>query len=551
MTINYFSSRPALPKCDVCIIGAGPLGLAVAVGCAAGGLSVLVVESGQLQPNSRTCALSDALIVDPRVHASMEIATCRALGGTTHYWGGRCVPYDDVDFSKDRNWPFGRDELARWYGPAAEFLQCGRAEFSIQSAKFPNRFEAVRTDTLERWASRSDLSAVYRDDLAKSKHIFVLLGATVTQLGIPQPGNEITEVTLTDAQGSQTLRVRTCVIACGGLESTRLLLHAQRARPDLLAVSKMLGRTYMGHISGKIADIVLHDPTVAKEFDFQLDEGTYVRRRFTFDDSLMDNLGIKNIAFWIDNPPFYDASHKSGALSAIWLTLSNRAIGQRLMSEAVRVAHLGPRPYDRLEHFRNVLKSPLKTARVLSAILRQRYVASPPKPGFIVSNTRGRYSLHYHSEHSPACASHVCLDHVADAFGLNRLRIDIKFGTEDAASVVRAHEQLDRALRKHALGYLDYKARPGELVHRVLEQSADGFHQIGTTRMGTVESNSVVDQNCRVHQVKNLFVASTSVFPSSSQANPTFVGVAIAFRLANFLCAQSSGERETIWGRAT
>jgi choline dehydrogenase-like flavoprotein len=68
-----------------------------------------------------------------------------------------------------------------------------------------------------------------------------------------------------------------------------------------------------------------------------------------------------------------------------------------------------------------------------------------------------------------------------------------------------------------------------------MAQASDGYHQTGTTRMGVAPSSSVVDQNCRVHGTTNLYIASTSVFPSSGQANPTFLAVAMALRLAEHI----------------
>ena len=59
-----------------------------------------------------------------------------------------------------------------------------------------------------------------------------------------------------------------------------------------------------------------------------------------------------------------------------------------------------------------------------------------------------------------------------------------------------------------------------------------GGHTMGTTRMGTNRSNSVVDRNCRVHGYRNFFVAGSSVFPTGGYANPTLTIVALASRLA-------------------
>ena len=121
------------------------------------------------------------------------------------------------------------------------------------------------------------------------------------------------------------------------------------------------------------------------------------------------------------------------------------------------------------------------------------------------------------------------------SLGMPRLRVEFKFCSEDASSAVRAHELLDEALRKNRVGHLEYRVGVERRFEAVMQQASDGFHQLGTTRMGLSPMTSVVDTNCQVHGLKNLFVASTSVFPTSGQANPTFLGVAIAFRLGAFL----------------
>lgn len=74
-------------------------------------------------------------------------------------------------------------------------------------------------------------------------------------------------------------------------------------------------------------------------------------------------------------------------------------------------------------------------------------------------------------------------------------------------------------------------------------QARDGYHQIGLTRMSATPETGVVDRNCRLHGVQGLYVASASVFPVSSQANPTLSVVALALRLAAHLAENHSRSR--------
>jgi choline dehydrogenase-like flavoprotein len=168
-------------------------------------------------------------------------------------------------------------------------------------------------------------------------------------------------------------------------------------------------------------------------------------------------------------------------------------------------------------------------------ILRERFLKKPRKPGFIVRNPAGMYALHYHAEQEPSAESRIVLTSERDQFGLPRAAIDLRFTNLDVRSVVQSHEVLDSGLQSSGAGSLLY-AHPKEELHRsVMEQASDGFHQAGTTRMGNNPKTSVVDKDLTVRGVSNLFVASTSVFPTAGQANSTLLGVALAARLAHHL----------------
>jgi choline dehydrogenase-like flavoprotein len=61
------------------------------------------------------------------------------------------------------------------------------------------------------------------------------------------------------------------------------------------------------------------------------------------------------------------------------------------------------------------------------------------------------------------------------------------------------------------------------------------FHHLGTTRMHPDPNGGVVDADCRVHGIRNLYVAGSSVFPAYGCSNPTLTLVALALRLADHL----------------
>jgi choline dehydrogenase-like flavoprotein len=84
-----------------------------------------------------------------------------------------------------------------------------------------------------------------------------------------------------------------------------------------------------------------------------------------------------------------------------------------------------------------------------------------------------------------------------------------------------------------AKAWLEAAGAKEVLVNPLLAQA--GFHLMGTARMGTDPENSVVDQNCRSHDVPNLLVIDAGVFASSAAVNPTPTLQAVALRAADQL----------------
>ena len=62
-----------------------------------------------------------------------------------------------------------------------------------------------------------------------------------------------------------------------------------------------------------------------------------------------------------------------------------------------------------------------------------------------------------------------------------------------------------------------------------------GSHEMGGTRMGDNKYNSVVDNNLKVHGVKNFYILGSSVFPSAGHANPTLTICQLSYRLVDHL----------------
>jgi hypothetical protein len=503
------------------------------------GRTVLVLESGGMEQAPGT----PAKIADPDRHAPMEIAAVRALGGTSWTWGGRCVAYDDIDFLNrpfvaDAHWPLSHDDIRPWYGPAAHYLTCGNDHFDLPYPK--PLAHGLTLNFVERWARDSRVINEHRAHLLASDKIKLSLNTTVTALNLTPDGKAIESLTVVTLQGLATIRAKTFILATGGVETTRLLLATQQKHPALFGgVDGPLGRFYMGHISGKIASISFNDPAEIAQLDFTLDgSGSFYRRRLMLTTEAQLEHKVLNTAFWPDNPPFYDPAHGSGVLSSVWMALAIPVTGRRLVSEGIRLAHTGPRPYPLFAHLKNAILGAPRAAGDILNILRDRFIKKPKKPGFLVPNKGGKYALHYHAEQVPNADSRITLSDETDQFGLPRAVIDLRFVDQDVDSVIKSHEVLDQSLRANNLGHLDYWYTASKVREKVWAAASDGYHQVGTTRMGTDPATSIVDTDLRVHDIQNLYIASSSVFPTTGQANSTFLAVAFAVRLANYLAGR-------------
>jgi choline dehydrogenase-like flavoprotein len=539
----------------ICIVGTGPVGMAMAMEFDRLGRDVLVLESGGLEIDPALTSAARAEIADERRHARMELAVCRVLGGTSWTWGGRSVPYDDVDFVErpfvpESNWPITHEEIRPWYRQATEYTLCGGDRFTIPYER--KLTDGLTLDFVERWATESKLILRHRQRLLDSPRIHLSLNSTVTGLRLNAVGDGIEALEVVTPLGPRLIRARQVVLALGGVETTRLLLNMQEHHPNLFGgIDGPLGRYYMGHISGKITSVVFDMPAAFADLDYKLDTNqSWFRRRFMLTQAAQIEHQVMNTAFWPDNPPFYDPGHKSGVLSSVFLALAFPLTGRRLLSEAIRLAHTGPRPYPLGAHLRNAILGAPRGAADMYRILRDRFLRKPKKPGFLVSNPGGRYALHYHAEQIPQADSRIRLTNETDQFGLKRAAIDLRFAEQDVDSVIRSHELLDQSLRANGIGRLEPWYSPEKMRSKVWEQAADGFHQVGSIRMGEDRGASVVNRDLCTHDLGNLYVASSAVFPTSGQANSTLLAVAMGMRLAYRLAAPA-GEMEAVGAAAT
>jgi choline dehydrogenase-like flavoprotein len=542
---------------DVAVIGAGPAGIVVALELARLGYDSIVIESGERSYRPEIQRLADAAEWDTNQHAPMWMATRRQLGGASVIWGGRCVPFDPVDFEHRPNivdlaWPIGYDELRPLFQRACDWLVCGRPVFDAATAGLPAslapglRDEEVRTSELERWSLPTNFGREYRAKLEGSRRVRLITGLSCTQIVAVPGGSSVERLDCRTLTGRRIqVAAKHYVVACGGLESTRLLLaspgHLGRPIGDH---SGHLGRWYMGHVEGVVANLRLFGSPKATIFGYERDlDGVYVRRRLTFTHEFQRRESLPNIVSWIANPELADYRHRSGQLSLAYLALRS-PLGRIFASDAQRLSLTGEKipgsPYAGAtgsplhQHLGNILQQPVATTRFGISFGVKRFLAPRRRiPGFFAYSASNVYPLQYHGEHAPHRDSRVSVGAERDRLGMPKLRIDVRFAQSDVDGVVRAHERWDAYLRRLGHGRLEYLSP--DVAGMVWDRLGAGFHQSGTTRMSIRPEDGVVDPHLAVHGMHNLSVASSSTFVTSSQANSTFMIVLLALRLSDHL----------------
>jgi choline dehydrogenase-like flavoprotein len=208
---------------------------------------------------------------------------------------------------------------------------------------------------------------------------------------------------------------------------------------------------------------------------------------------------------------------------------------------------LGPSPMKAVsrnyrQHLSNVRRDP-KLARGAMRVLSELARKWLGQKVFALANPENRYLLRYHAEQVPDAENRAVLSDQQDGAALSRLRVDFRFQPQDIESVLGSHDIIDQWLQRERIGRLEYLVDAEKRSQFVLEQALDGYHQLGLTRMSEEQKDGVVDRDCRVHDVANLFVAGSSVFPTAGQANPTLPAVALALRLGDYLGRAAASAR--------
>ncbi|MBS7811742.1 FAD-dependent oxidoreductase [Roseococcus pinisoli] len=526
-------------ECDLCIVGAGAAGIAIALQFLDTKRRIILLESGRPDFEARTQALYEGEVADPALHPPADSYRQRRFGGSTALWGGRCMPLDPVDLEARHwvphsGWPIGMEELARWYRAANALCEAGEYQYSAARAVpggmrsmiagfDPENFSA---DGIERFSTPTNFASRYGHRLRASASVRVLLGANCTAIETDAGSGRVEALRVRTLSGRGFLvRAAQVVLALGGLETPRLLLASRLGNAQ-----DQVGRYYMCHIAGTSGRLRLAVPRAMVHPGYERSEdGTYIRRRLQLNAAAQERHEVGNAVARLHFPRIPDPSHGSGVLSGLYLArrLLPYEYRKRLDHDgAGGVRHM-------LAHLGNVATDPGSAVGFATSMLFRRKLAARKFPSVIVHPPGRVFSLDFHAEQQPNPESRITLGATTDALGMPRLHIDWRHTAGDLRTAEVFFRLLAEDLRRWGRGWLEWD--PAELAHDMLRDGAYGGHHIGTARMGRSPRDSVVDAEGRVHGISNLSIAGSATFPTSGQANPTLTIVALALRMAERL----------------
>jgi choline dehydrogenase-like flavoprotein len=487
-----------------------------------------MLEAGGEGPVPGNPDILAAQIDDDACHDPTEIVAASALGGTSHWWGGRAVPFDPIDF---RDWPIARSEMLPWYRDAADFLGAKAMQASSAPPRFSN-LQLFDAEGEETWCPQVNMAKRWRQRLMQPTGPAILLRARA--VGLLRENERVSGVRVRIGGEEHVARARHIVLACGGLGGLKLLLLAQRDDPNLFGgPDGPLGRSYMGHLTGTIANLAFADTADNRHFSYRdLGDGIFARRRLRTTCKTVSDENLPNTAFWIDDAYNENPSHQSSVASAKYVAAR---LVRRLASKGASFCDDPLAP-----HFRNIVRAPFSAASGLAHAgylhARARLTGHLPRPKQFMPAQKGAWLMRYHAEQRPDRKNRISLSTAkTDSLGLPRLHISFRFSRDDCDGVVRTHELLDADLRRAGAGSLRWLGNREEALASVIKSAKDGYHQLGGAVMSKDAKTGIVDTACRVHDFTNLWIASSSVFPTGSQANPTLTIVALSRRLAKRL----------------
>ena len=507
---------------DVCVVGAGPAGITLARRLAAAGASIALMEAGGLEISAELQDVYSGTNVGLE-YFELDVARLRYFGGTSNHWAGMCRGLDPYDFEPHAwhalsGWPIAKSDLDPYRAETRDILELSypvskrKAEATqvsnpeverLDPLDFPDEAFAQATRQLRhisfRYSPPVRFGEKYRAEIEASPRVLLGLNANLVDLRLGADG-AVTEAVFRSydpADPGFAVKARFYALCAGGIENPRLLLAFRSQRPAGVGnANGLVGCFFCEHPTLVVAD-VLYERTLDAGLEFYAPTPAFLAEQ-----------RILNINLLLHSDP---APPPLGLAKAAMRSIACSTDFLAQLAERVR-----GRP-------------PNCEGDGLGTWL----AGGRPAP------QQGRIEVS--SEQALDRSSRVRLGLERDVFGLPRVELDWRLGELDFHTIRTGTEALAMHIAEQGIGRA--RIRDWLLAQRVPgiadnDGSVGGWHHMCTTRMADDPRYGVVDRDCRVHEVGNLYLGGSSVFSTAGHANPTYTIVELALRLGDHLTAR-------------
>ncbi|MFO7701103.1 MAG: GMC family oxidoreductase [Acidimicrobiia bacterium] len=531
-------------RADVCIVGGGPAGIALALSLVGSRLSVVLLESGGTtqDPDSKDLNVG---VNAGLPYYDLDETRHRGLGGGSQRWAGWCRPLDRSDFEPRDSlaatgWPITYDDLLPFYDEAAILCEIEPISEDRPTSHLPAIYREpfVGGDVhVATWQGSppTKFGTVYRDDLERATNVTVYTHATAIEVLTNDLGTATSGVRVVSPSGSEfSVAAPTVALCAGAIETARLLLASRSVHTNGIGNEyDLVGRNFMEHPHVVTARLSLIPSEVSgRPFVDGIDLGVRgVRDRL----AIQRPSGSSKAAYVITP----ERRSKEGSLnfSTHLQTVSKINRGDSKTYQAFKLVVNNLRSPSQLASQVRSRSLPEGTTRQIGYLVR----GLPELAQVVWEEALKRpneLALYTQCEQEPNPESRVMLEgRDVDASGLPRVELRWKLSRLDKESVMVSHEILQEHFLETGLGVLIPEPAFRDDSDDWGPNLRGGHHHMGTARMATDPRHGVVDADCRVHSVHGLFVGDSAVFPVSGYANPLLTTVAIARRLGAHLRA--------------
>lgn len=523
----------------VCIIGAGPAGLTIAREFANQNFQITLLESGGFEFDPEIQTLSEGTAIgDP--YSVISNTRLRQFGGTSHTWEGqngykqygfRCLPLDEIDFEQRdwlpySGWSFTKSDLDPFYERAHQVCQIGSYTYKVEewedrrAKQLPFKSDRIGT-SMSQYGLRYPFTEEYPQQIKQTLNITTIIYATVVEIVTDDSNQTVTRLRIAASKDKQVwLSAKIFILATGGFENARLLLASNQQQASGLGnQNDVVGRYFMDRPILRCSLIPYNHKLLEQTalYDIYRTKGVPVMARVRLSEDLMRREHLLNNGAQLFPRP-QERQRKA-------------TLAVRSLASAIRDRQSLP----------NITKNLVTALSGTDYLVAAGFWAAIRK---IPSFRRGdwsylpyeklrfsKFEVFYQIEQAPDPNNRVTLGAERDFLGQNMVEVHWKLNPIDIQNAVRVQEIWAEEFDKAGLGKLQFAKKREDWKFENLAM----HHHIGSTRINNDPKQGVVDANCKVHGISNLFIAGSSVFPTAGYSNPTLTIIALSLRLADHI----------------